>query len=343
MNNIKAAAVLAFRGSRVLAFVREQDGHLGLPCGKVNRGESPREAALRELAEETGYRCDLLDSEPFVAFDPRGACVVATYLADDDLVEGTPTHEHEGSPVWASVRDLLKSGYGDYNRRLLRHFGIQQPVGGKLHSHLTLSCSLDEAERARKLVGGKVTIIDLSRVDSSKNQTDVMLTHHFLVGKHGLEDHLDVLASLRAKAQTLRDTGILVSRAKLEHELLHPHSDPSEVSASLQQASYVEAHVKCKVDHKNLDALKRAASSFGWHPSRNPLHQQNDGVTTQFVNKRFYNETDLNPLEAQVDGLVSLLSGMPFQVDVCEAKIETALYDSNDQVDAWWMDKAEET
>ncbi|MEM0468858.1 MAG: NUDIX hydrolase [Pyrobaculum sp.] len=55
-----AAAVLALRGDSVV-FVRQLRGALGrwtleIPAGAVEPGESPEEAAARELAEETGYR-----------------------------------------------------------------------------------------------------------------------------------------------------------------------------------------------------------------------------------------------------------------------------------------------
>jgi 8-oxo-dGTP diphosphatase len=50
------------------------------PKGKVERGESAEQAALREVAEETGYDCDLV--EPFACTsyrDRRGAAKTVCY------------------------------------------------------------------------------------------------------------------------------------------------------------------------------------------------------------------------------------------------------------------------
>jgi 8-oxo-dGTP pyrophosphatase MutT (NUDIX family) len=53
-----AFAVLA-RGERVL-LVRTRAGRWQLPGGRLERGEKPRDAVLREVREETGLRVRLL-------------------------------------------------------------------------------------------------------------------------------------------------------------------------------------------------------------------------------------------------------------------------------------------
>ena len=44
-----------------------------LPKGKLEKGESFEEAALREVHEETGFRCELLDELPPVSYLDRKA------------------------------------------------------------------------------------------------------------------------------------------------------------------------------------------------------------------------------------------------------------------------------
>ena len=55
---VEVALAVTVRGGRVLVARRDRDAHLGglweFPGGKIERGEEPEAAALRELAEETG-------------------------------------------------------------------------------------------------------------------------------------------------------------------------------------------------------------------------------------------------------------------------------------------------
>ena len=46
-------------GKRLYVVVSELDGHTGLPKGHIEPGETPRQAALREIREETGLRAAL--------------------------------------------------------------------------------------------------------------------------------------------------------------------------------------------------------------------------------------------------------------------------------------------
>lgn len=66
-------------------------GCWALPGGFVDEGERPVDAALRELAEETGLLCDTellpLGTWGDPGRDPRGWTVTAVYLADIGLAE----------------------------------------------------------------------------------------------------------------------------------------------------------------------------------------------------------------------------------------------------------------
>jgi 8-oxo-dGTP diphosphatase len=56
---IRAAGGVVVRDGRVLLVHRDRYDDWSLPKGKLEQGESWGEAALREVREETGLRCEL--------------------------------------------------------------------------------------------------------------------------------------------------------------------------------------------------------------------------------------------------------------------------------------------
>ncbi len=57
----------ATAGTRRFLLVHQKKGHWGFPKGHAEAGESDIQAALRELAEETGITdCELVDDEMFI-------------------------------------------------------------------------------------------------------------------------------------------------------------------------------------------------------------------------------------------------------------------------------------
>lgn len=329
-----AAGVLVLEGPRVLAFRRFDREGLSLPCGVIEPGEQPGDAALREGKEETGLDLRLVPGvPPFVGFDTVGCCLVHTFLAEVAGGELLPEAPGEGLPLWASTYEIATGPYWHYNVRALRHFGRRPPLTGKFHSHLTVRTkSQAEAERAANLVGGKLTVIDLSRGD--RQQTDVMITHHFVCGARGLEDQYDILAKLRAFARQLEESGVTVLRVKLEYDLLDARSSRALVAAALDN-EYTEIHIKCVLPVEGRDALVALAASAGWHPSRNPYSVRGDGKLGQFINRRFYERRLTHAdLDTATDALVTEVVKL---AEIEEIKFETAVYDSAGDHDRWWM------
>jgi 8-oxo-dGTP diphosphatase len=70
---VRAAGGVVVRDGRVAVVHRPKYDDWSLPKGKLDAGESWEEAALREVREETGIPCRLLDELPSVAYaDSRG-------------------------------------------------------------------------------------------------------------------------------------------------------------------------------------------------------------------------------------------------------------------------------
>jgi 8-oxo-dGTP diphosphatase len=94
------------------------------PGGKVEPGETPREAAVRELLEETGVRTELLPRPAAVAvrsYHPDWPATLGlSYAASIDVV--TPLAAEHGQPVaWTSLEQDWSSLFPDDPRRIRCH------------------------------------------------------------------------------------------------------------------------------------------------------------------------------------------------------------------------------
>jgi len=93
-----------------------------VPGGGVERGESPRRAALRELEEETGV-VGSAARLVYVATSPTDGRLVYVYLVS--RWRGAP-YAREGLPVaWMTPGELVSQGtrYGGFTWRLFRALG----------------------------------------------------------------------------------------------------------------------------------------------------------------------------------------------------------------------------
>jgi ADP-ribose pyrophosphatase len=90
--------------------------HLELPAGTIDEGEDPRDCAIRELAEETGYEArDVQLIGSYRAEPARSTAFAYMFLATnakrtrDPLLDPSEVIEVELEPV-ASFREMLRDG-----------------------------------------------------------------------------------------------------------------------------------------------------------------------------------------------------------------------------------------
>lgn len=80
-----------------------------LPKGKVDPDETPEECALREVKEETGFRCELLRPLGCTAYvDRRGRNKVACYWVMEVLGGRFRPGGEVDRMVWLTVADAVK-------------------------------------------------------------------------------------------------------------------------------------------------------------------------------------------------------------------------------------------
>jgi 8-oxo-dGTP pyrophosphatase MutT (NUDIX family) len=116
----KAACVLVVSDDgKVLAVSRRDNPNdFGLPGGKVEPGEDPRDAAARELYEETGLTATHC-SAVFSQYD--GSYLTTTFMCN---VEGEIDTDESGVIRWVKPDVLIRGSFGDYNRAMFKNLGL---------------------------------------------------------------------------------------------------------------------------------------------------------------------------------------------------------------------------
>jgi 8-oxo-dGTP diphosphatase len=110
-----AAVVLVVRDGKVLAVSRGKDyRNMNMPGGGVEPGESPEEAAIRELEEETGLIAQNLIP---VCEDLLGDKVVYFYRVTK--FSGNLKSSHEGIASWEEPAALFASQYRESFKKVL--------------------------------------------------------------------------------------------------------------------------------------------------------------------------------------------------------------------------------
>lgn len=114
---LAATGLAKQKGKDLYLSVTRKTNHedYGLPGGKIDPGETPEEAVVREVFEETGLNFSRI--KPVFARQD-GEFLAITYAGD---VSGTLGTREDGVPAWVPAEVLCtKSSFAQYNTELLK-------------------------------------------------------------------------------------------------------------------------------------------------------------------------------------------------------------------------------
>ena len=108
--------MLIVKEGKILGVTRKNDtSKYGLPGGKVDIGETAKEAAIRETLEETNIlvkECDFFFSKEETSSNET----YCTYCYYATVWEGDPKALEAGKVDWISTEDLMKGSFPIYNK-----------------------------------------------------------------------------------------------------------------------------------------------------------------------------------------------------------------------------------
>jgi 8-oxo-dGTP diphosphatase len=108
-------------GPEVALVHRPKYDDWSLPKGKLDRGEGWEEAALREVEEETGLRCRLLDElEPVAYRDPKQRSKLVRYWLMEPVSGAFEPNKEVDRFEWLALDDALARLTYDHDRELVR-------------------------------------------------------------------------------------------------------------------------------------------------------------------------------------------------------------------------------
>lgn len=121
---IKAACVLVLSNdSKILAVSRKNDSTaFGIPGGKLDEGESPIAAAIRETLEETGYTVNINTDNRLLCYQSDvDGILVDTFVAtiDYNIPRQLCSEKETGVVSFVSREVLYKGPFSLYNKQLL--------------------------------------------------------------------------------------------------------------------------------------------------------------------------------------------------------------------------------
>ncbi len=148
---IKAAGIMYISGNSVLLLKRaansDHEGSWAFPGGKIEDGETPEQAAIRESSEETGLAPDKLEQ---IDRTDNGAVEFTTFLANIDQTDPTLNDEHTDFQ-WADLASLPQPLHPGVAKTLKKYTA---------NGHTMDAAYLEKLNRQRKAdLNGYITIL----------------------------------------------------------------------------------------------------------------------------------------------------------------------------------------
>lgn len=106
---------------RVAVIHRPKYGDWSLPKGKLEPGESFEQAALREVTEETGFRCRALGELPSVTYrDRKGRTKLVRYWLMEPIDGAFESHDEVDELRWLRPREAYGLLSYEHDQDLVR-------------------------------------------------------------------------------------------------------------------------------------------------------------------------------------------------------------------------------
>jgi 8-oxo-dGTP pyrophosphatase MutT (NUDIX family) len=108
MTAIRSVCVIIQRGDRYAAIRSKKRGGIELPGGKLNPGETPLDAAKREIQEELGVVVEALQPLFTVPQTVRGISFLCTLFSGRISPNATLMASDEGDVLWATREQITE-------------------------------------------------------------------------------------------------------------------------------------------------------------------------------------------------------------------------------------------
>jgi mutator protein MutT len=156
---ISAAGVMYVSGNSVLLLKRsakgDAEGVWAFPGGKIEDGETPQQAAVRESKEETGIEPGNLT---WIDFADNGDVEFTTFLSRTEKTDPVLNDEHTAF-VWADLSSLPEPLHPGVERTLKAYTAIRAAVTPSAANASPAPVTTDAAETARKEdLNGYITV-----------------------------------------------------------------------------------------------------------------------------------------------------------------------------------------